>query len=242
MKGKIMKKIVPISIVFLFLAVAFAPGISAEDTADNSQLLTVWLPGVTEDNYAVQKELDQESIDIIEEDVEDFLGQIEIARSPESPGGEIITVEEWAVLKVSICEIIYTVKDIIGISFPDFNVEDFAETIILSILNPFKWFMRSGIISIGRGFAWIPFYDYEQFLGLMIRPIFVTHMLGFSSMLHFNLLPPRVEYADRLGLYRYCTIGFMGLFLNIGDIGRENFVGPVLLIGRGFNFMGKDWP
>ena len=242
MKGNVMKRLVPISIVFLFVAVAFAPGISAEEPADTSQLLTVWLPGVTEDNYAIQKDIDQDSINLIENEVDDFLTLIETARDPESPGGEAITLDEWQILKVSINEVIYVVKDIVGIGFPEFDVEAFTEGIILSILNPFKWFMRSGIISIGRGFAWIPFYDYEQFLGVMLRPIFVTHMLGFSSMFHLNLIPPRIEYADRLGLYRYWTLGFVGLFLNIGDIGRENFVGPVLLIGKGYNVLGMDWP
>ena len=98
------------------------------------------------------------------------------------------------------------------------------------------------IFSVGRGVTWIPFYDYEAFLGVMLRPIFITHTLGFTAALHFNMLPPRAEYGDRLGIYRLSTIAFVGLFINFGDIAFDRVMGPVLCIGKGFNHLGEDFP
>ena len=76
----------------------------------------------------------------------------------------------------------------------------------------------------------------------MLRPIFITHTLGFTAALHFNMLPPRAEYGDRLGIYRLSTIAFVGLFINFGDIAFDRVMGPVLCIGKGFNHLGEDFP
>jgi len=242
MKGNNIKKIIPISIILLFLGLALSPVVTADDPKDDTEELTLWMPGITEDDFSLQMQIEKAKAEMVNDSIDVFLGLIEDVKDPNSPGGEDIIYEEWGDLLVSINSIIYTVQDIVGDDFPEIDVEEFTQGIVFSLINPFKWFMRSGIMSIGRGFAWIPFYDYEQFFGFMFRPIFITHMLGFSSMFHFNIIPPRLEYADRIGIYRYVTIGFTGLFLNIGDLGRENFVGPVILMGKGYNALGKDFP
>lgn len=238
MNGKIIKKMIPISIILLFLGMAISPVVSADDTEE----LTVWMPGITEDNFSLQMQIEKAEAEKVNASVDVFMGLIEGVKDPNSPGGEKIVSEEWGDLLDTMNSIIYTVQDIVGDEFPEIDVEEFTQGIVFSLINPFKWFMRSGLLSIGRGFTFIPFYDYEQFFGFMFRPIFVTHMLGFSSMFHFNMIPPRLEYADRIGIYRYVTIGFTGLFLNIGDLGREGFVGPVMLMGKGYNALGNDFP
>lgn len=242
MKGNIIKKMIPISIILILLGMGISPVISADDPKENTEELTVWMPGITEDDFSLQMQIEKAEAEMVNDSVNVFMGLIVEVKDPNSPGGENIISEEWGELLVSINSIIYTVQDIVGDDFPVIDVEVFTQSVVNSLLNPFKWFMRSGIFSIGRGFAWIPFYDYEQFFGFMFRPIFITHMLGFSSMYHFNIVPPRLEYADRIGLYRYATVGFTGLFLNIGDLGRENVVGPVLLLGKGYNVLGNDFP
>ena len=237
------KTIVPIAVILLFLVVALSPGITATSHKSSTQLLTVWMPGITEDDYSVQMEVEQETINEINNTVNDFIAVVETAMNPDSPGGLNIVYLEWHYLKVSIKEIIDTIKVVVGDDFPEFDIDEFTGSIITSLLNPFKWFFqRAGIISVGRGFAWIPFYDYDTFFGAMIRPIFITHTLGFTGMYHFNPFPIRIEYADRIGLYRLTTLAFVGIFINFGDILHEKIIGPVVLIGRGYNILGTDFP
>ena len=237
------KLLLPIAVVLLLITIALSPGITADDHTVSTKVLTVWMPGITEDDYSVQMEVEQQKITEINNTLNDFLVVVENALNPDGPGGFNIIYAEWQELKVSIIGIVDKIKEIVGDDFPEFNIDEFTESIITSLLNPFKWyFQRAGIFSVGRGFAWIPFYDYDTFIGVMIRPIFITHLLGFTGAYHFNPFPIRVEYADRIGLYRVSTLAFVGLFINFGDILREQIVGPVILIGKGYNALGSDWP
>ena len=103
---------------------------------------------------------------------------------------------------------------------------------------------RSTIISVGIGYALIPFYDYDTFIGLMFRPIWLWYPPiilgggGYTGNLNVNVLPPRIEFGDRLGSHLVRTTLFSGLYINIGDIGRNNvFGGLMLMIGRAYVVM-----
>lgn len=99
---------------------------------------------------------------------------------------------------------------------------------------------RSTILSVGIGYAFIPFYDYETFLGIMIRPIWLFYPPlifgggGYTGNLNLNVFPPRIEYGDRIGCHIVRTTVFSGLYINIGDLGYNNKVlgGPMILLGQ----------
>ena len=242
---KTVKTIIPIAVVLLFLGIAFAPAISSEEPTTQNRTLTVWMPGITED-YKTQMIIEEEELEDMEDLFNNFFDVVEVVLSEESPGGTKITLEEWNDLKDSAIFAVEAVKEIIithGGVFPDLDIETYVGETIAAFFSPLSWYMgRAPIFSLGRGYAWIPFYEYEAFLGLMLRPMFLTHLPGFTAVVHMNLVPFRLEYADRLGLYRLRTMGFAGIFINFGDIGLDRIMGPVLMIGKGWNRLGEDLP
>jgi hypothetical protein len=98
------------------------------------------------------------------------------------------------------------------------------------------------IISVGFGSSCIPFYCYEAFLGIMLRPIIIKQCVGYTGFLNLQLLPPRIEYGDRLGIHKIRTFGFIGLYIYLGDLGVDMPFGPQLLIGTGLVCVGPDIP
>ena len=105
---------------------------------------------------------------------------------------------------------------------------------------------RSTVLSVGIGFAFIPFYDYETFIGIMIRPIWLWYPpvflggMGYTGNLNINVIPPRVEYGDRLGSHIVRTTMFSGLYINIGELGYDGKLigGPMILFGQARVVMG----
>jgi len=98
---------------------------------------------------------------------------------------------------------------------------------------------RSTIVSIGRGICAIPFYDYETFIGVMLRPMWFIYPPtfmgggGYTGNFNANGLPPRLEYGDRLGPHILRTTMFTGLYINVGEIGVDTlFNGLIVLLGN----------
>jgi len=98
---------------------------------------------------------------------------------------------------------------------------------------------RSTIVSMGVGYAYVPFYDYETFLGIMIRPIWLFYPPiflgggGYTGNFNINFLPGRVEFGDRLGFHIARTTVFSGLYINVGELGYDRiFGGMIMLLGR----------
>jgi len=108
---------------------------------------------------------------------------------------------------------------------PDINLKDLFKNIF-----PLK-FSRVPIISIGYGNVLIPFYTYKTSLGRIFRPIFVKYWFGFSAMLNFNLFLPRGVHNSKFGAHSLITLGFKGLYINLGDAGLDHKDGIVLLVG-----------
>ena len=239
-------KLIPVAVVLLFLGIAFVPAVTAQQSPSQTKTLTIWMPGITDDNFKTQIVVSDLELKEIEDALEGFLDVVEAAMAEGSPGDETITFGEWETIKDSTINAVETVKIVVdahGGEFPDLDVETYVESCVASFFNPISWLLgRSPIFSLGRGYVWIPFYDYETFIGWMIRPIFITHTLGFSAVVHINSIPFRIEYADRLGAYRLRTMLFGGIFINLGDVGLDRIKGPVLLIGKGVNKLGMDIP
>jgi len=237
---KIAKKLIPIGVVILFVGIAFVPSASAANprSRGDERTLTIWLPGITEDDFTMQVTVTGEQLDELTVAMDNFLDYAELAMEDNK-----INIEEWAEFKTLTTGMITTIKEIIGEQFPDVDTDELVEEIVSTFIEPLgMWPLRAPIFSIGRGYTWIPFYNYESFMGVMIRPMFITHTLGFTAVAHANLFPPRLEYVDRLGMYRLRKMGFVGLFINLGDVGIDRVKGPVLLIGKGFNGLGQDLP
>lgn len=98
---------------------------------------------------------------------------------------------------------------------------------------------RSTIASIGRGICFIPFYDYETFIGIMLRPMWFFYPpvflggFGYTGNFNINPVPPRIEYGDRVGCHFVRTTMFTGLYINIGELGYETPAsGLMVLLGQ----------
>ena len=114
-------------------------------------------------------------------------------------------------------------------------------SILTNLLRPKMSFMLP-IISFGHGQSWIPLYPGEAFIGFMLRPIFMQYFgpFGYSGTLNIHLLPPRIEYWDMVGTHTLFVLGFVGVYIDLGQIG---FGIPDLqfLFGEALIAGGVDW-
>lgn len=239
---KLVKQIIPIAIVLLFMGATITPALGAtpikeqETVLDGTKVLTIWMPGTNE--YKTQVAISEEQYNELNGIIDEFLADAGVAIEDST-----ITPTEWDTLKDDAIDALNLIKSIVGESFPDIEVESFVGDIISSFINPFGIFgLRAPIISVGRGLCWIPFYDYEEFMGWMIRPMFIRYTIGFAGVFHVNPFPFRLEYKDRLGMFRLRTVGFGGIFINWGDLGVDTFKGTVIVIGKSWNKLGEDLP
>ncbi|KAA0000923.1 MAG: hypothetical protein FE046_02945 [Thermoplasmata archaeon] len=116
---------------------------------------------------------------------------------------------------------------------------------VASILSTFmspKLAFLLPILSFGHGISWIPMYPGEAFIGFMFRPIFMQYFgpFGYSGTLNVNLIPPRIEYWDMVGTHTLFVLGFVGVYIDLGQIG---FGIPDLqfLFGEAAIAGGMDW-
>jgi hypothetical protein len=228
------KRIFAILVVGLFLAVAAA---SATNTAPAPKPTTDKVMSVIigQDNQKLTKEIitaDQTQLNNFVTELTDFKTWISNAR----PFQDLkLTDDEKNEIKTRITGL----------------VDSLNTMLVASGLDPVttSWLFRemfetepgrSTIISVGMGYAFIPFYDYETFLGVMLRPMWLLYppifLLGggYTGNLNVNVLPPRIEFGDRLGCHIVRTTIFTGLYINIGELGYDRMFGPgaMLLLGR----------
>jgi len=207
------KRIIPIAIISLFITMLFSPVIYAEDNIEQERILTIWMPGITKNNYFTQI---------------DALKVINNTMVPDSNGLSVITYEEWQKISENVCIFIDSVKCIID-DFPDIDTDKFIKKIIESFFIPLPGFFRpKPYFSAGIGSTWIPFYEYETFLGLLIRPMLTRYQFGFS---HVGGL---AQCRFTIGKFIMMNTCFFGFFINIGDIGMEKIMGPTMYIGTVF--------
>ena len=122
MKNK-MKTIFPILGALLFLGIALSPGITAQEPVSKDRTLTIWMPGITEDDYRLQMEVTQEQVDAIDSQLDVFLGLVEAVKDENSLEGAKVTQSEWQDLKTSVFGMIDSIEVIVGEEFPDIDVK-----------------------------------------------------------------------------------------------------------------------
>lgn len=205
---------------------SLSPSIDAKKTLDKEQLMTVWMPGVTPDNYMARVTLSDEQYQTFKDKLANILVVINNTISSDSDEGSTITNDEWQQIFNSVDVFINTVKSVVT-NFPDVDVNQIFMDAINAQIDPFAGFMHpAGVISVGVGFTIIPFYNYESFVGLIFRPIFSRYIFGFSR------LGGLISSHSIIGRYKMAILRFNGLFINFGDIGFDKIIGPQIYIGR----------
>jgi len=184
---------------------------------------------ISEEDYQELEEIITELSDFLEENMEEYWQDFKVDEDEQ----EEIAQE----LEVTITKIREVMPD-----FPSINIRELLKKLFTISNFPYCLLDASAIISTGIGRSLIPNYYYEMFLGVMLRPIFIKYLLGFTAIMHFNIIPPRLEYCNRLGVHRLTTFGFTGFYMSIRDLSMDLPVGLQLLIGRSFIVMGPDLP
>lgn len=225
----IRKTIIPIAVVILFFGLALSPAIKAD--ASETKKMTVLMKGVTDNNYLVEIKVTDEDLIKFNNEMDNFLEIVNKTRCQNSDEGANISYSEWDLLKNAINKMIDLIADFIGDGFPKEEVKNFILSLIKRLISPVFLF-RQPLISVGIGFTFIPFYDYESFFGKMIRPVFIQYLFGFSAttrLIPFIMGFPTIKF----GLHRIRTFLFDGLMINFADLGVNSILGPQLLLGFG---------
>lgn len=224
---RIGKKIVLFAVVLFFLNMAFLPLVDAETPlGQEEQLMTVWLPGVTQDDYMTQVTVSDEQYQTFKDKLANILVVINTTITEDGDEGVTITETEWKQIFNSVDDFIDAVKSVVS-DFPDVDIDQIVLDTINAMIDPFAGFLHpAGIISAGIGFSIIPFYGYESFVGLVFRPIFSRYVFGFSR------IGGLLSYHRIIGRYNIFILRFSGLFINFGDIGFDKIIGPQIYIGR----------
>lgn len=251
---KSLKTIIPIAVVALFLSLALAPTISADELDQELEI------GFSDKNgYTFYKKIivtpDQlsqfnDNFTIWENKVTEF------GLDNRMDANEIITfIEITNSLVNEIKELTYDSET--GMyNFPEplltkEAILQFIEYYLL-INNdgstnpaplPIRLHLRR-IFTIGRGRAWLPIQDSgETFIGARFLPIFLQYTVGYAKSRWINFLPPAICMEDRIGIFNLVTIGFVGLYINFGERYISRPAGPVLLIGSQIWLrLGEDIP
>jgi len=226
------KAIIPIIVAILFLAVPVASAIKTEPTEAGDTTIMNVMTGKNSDGLKINK------VSITEEDVLSFTNEIISFKEwiwETRPFIDFeLSVEEKNQIKTRLNNIVAPLNVILEENDIDPITTDWLFREMFE-----TEFGRSTIISVGVGYAFIPFYEYEMLFGSMIRPIWLIYLPlilgcgGYTGNLNLNLFPFRIEYGDRLGAHVVRTTFFTGLYLNIGDMGFDRFFGGVMImLGR----------
>ena len=225
------RELIAMLVVGLFITVASTTAISADPVDEGSNVITI-IKGVDDEGLIEEKmTVEASDAEILSGQFESFKSWIQETR----PFMDLtLTEDEKNEIETRVNEVITTLNSMLeanDLEPVDINwlCTEMFET------EP----GRSTIVSVGRGYAFIPFYEYESFLGVMLRPMWLLYPPlflgggGYTGNFNINLIPPRIEYGDRLGGHLVRTTIFSGLYINIGDLGYDNiFSGLILLMGR----------
>jgi len=228
------RAIIPILVVMSLLVVPAISGMRSEETtkSGDNEIVKIMI-GKDEDG------LDFVDIEITKTEAREFFNSIQNFRSwietTRPFQDRELSPEEKNAIKEQVNDLIGSLNKLLEANggnpiSPQWVCRELFETEI----------GRSTIVSLGIGYAFIPFYDYETFIGIMIRPIWLFYPRlifgggGYTGNLNINVFPPRIEYGDRIGAHIVRTTVFSGLFINMGDLAYNNIVlgGPMILLGQ----------
>jgi len=224
------KAIIPIIIAGLFLTLAFTPSTARETPTDSEEVVISIALADKEglNDYTIK--LDKSEITALEDSIQEFKTTCEETRPFQD---KEIDEDEKTTLKEKITNVVDTLNSLITTE----GHEPIQESFIFKEMFETE-LGRSTIASVGRGFTFIPFYDYETFLGVMLRPMWLFYPPlilgggGYTGNFNVNVFPPRIEYGDRLGCHIVRTTVFTGLYINIGELGIDVFSnGGIVLLG-----------
>jgi hypothetical protein len=236
------KNIIPFAVVLMLVLPTLA--VFAKDppiSKGRQKNLTINIGGLNGGEYSIQIEISEEEYINLSKMLNDTLIDLAKATAFEtSPDGKNISDSEWDKVKNGVNCIIDLIKDIVGEDFPNESIKANIADVINSLKDPkplggplynILSLCRQPLFSVGVGYTWIPHYDYETFLGKMIRPVLLRHILGFSAT--FPIFKFGFVYWF-FGSQRVATLLFVGLNINFGDLGINRLIGPQILIGYGF--------
>ena len=222
------RAILPILVAVLLLIVPAIPGMKSEETKTSGDAGVINLMIGNDDGFNIETvSAEQTTTEEFVNQIVDFRTWIENTRPFQD---RKLTPEEINEIKTNINGLVDSLNAILEENDldPISNEWLYREMFETEI-------GRSTIISVGTGWAFIPFYDYETFLGIMIRPMWLLYPPlifgggGYSGNINVNVLPPRIEYGDRLGPHVVRTTMFSGLYINIGDLGYDKILGGLMI-------------
>jgi len=203
--------------------------------------LTINMKDTDGEDYSIQMQITDEEFNNLSKKLNDTLIDLAKATAFEnSPDGKNISDSEWDEAKNDVNCIIDLIKKIAGDVFPDESIKTEITDVIKSLRDPeplggpiynILHLCRQPLFSVGIGFTWIPYYEYETFIGKMLRPVLLRHIIGFSAT--FPIFKFGFVYWY-FGLQRVWTFLYRGLLINFGDLGINRLIGPQILIGYGF--------
>lgn len=219
------KTILPILVIISFLSLAALPAMS--------QQINVM---IGKDNENLKETAT--SITVPTNEVETFITQIDDLKTyfeKNRPFRDFqLTEDEKAEIKTRVNTIVTTLNDFLVANGKDPITQDWLWNEMFETEPG-----RSTVASVGRGFCFVPFYDYETFLGVMLRPMWFLYPplflggAGYSGNFNVNTVPPRIEFGDRMGPHVLRTTMFTGLYINVGELGIDTlFSGSIVLLGR----------
>ena len=202
-----------------------------QNPTSETKILSILLNDVDGEDYSIKKEISDETYNELNVSTSNLLALTKDSVDDNSPDGKNITVVEWDNIQEALTKIIDKIYEVIGPTFPYWIVIAFLVSLINLFHGPL-YLIRQPILSFGLGITWLPFYDYETFLGKMLRPILMRHLVGFSITGVLN--PFRLGFVYwRFGPQRVRTFLFRGLIINFAELGIERLIGPQILIGYG---------
>jgi len=237
------KNIMPFAVVLMLVLPCSA--IFAKDPPESEgkqKNLTINIGGINGKDYSIQMGISDEEFKNLSKLLNDTLIDLAKATAFEnSPDGKNISDSEWDEVKNNVDYIIDYIKKIIGDDFPNESIKTYIANVIKILKDPepldggpifnILSLCCQPLFSVGIGYTWIPHYEYETFLGRMLRPVLLRHLIGFSAT--FPIFKFGFVYWY-FGLQKVWTFLFRGLFINFGDLGINKLIGPQILIGYGF--------
>ncbi|HEY0087669.1 MAG TPA: hypothetical protein VGB37_02430 [Candidatus Lokiarchaeia archaeon] len=225
-------KLLTLLIVILVLIIPSSSIIAGNlQSPTESKTLSVYMNDVNGYDYSTKKVITNEEYNELNATMSSLLDSAKYTMDDNSPDGKNITILEWDDIQNGIIKVIEKIKALIGPNFPYAIIIAF----LISLINLFHgplYLIRQPLLSFGIGITWLPFYDYETFLGKMLRPIFIRHLFGFSATARLN--PFRLGFPYwYFGPQRVRTFLFRGLLINFAELGIDRIIGPQLLIGYG---------
>ena len=130
----LIKKIITFLVTLIFITLIFSPSVTSEDPINRDNLLTIWMPDITEDDYFTQISVSNEEKQNFIKKISGVLDLINSTMSLDSPEGIKITYEEWQEIGIVISDFISSIK-LLDENFPDIDMEELISNMITSKLS-----------------------------------------------------------------------------------------------------------